>query len=247
MEAIAKICKGGTCIIQVTGLEKDSNQYLEEEQVSFRNYTFEQSVTLNVLTSIDSKENETLESYSLVPHTDIDIDNIEVGKDGLKRVDHFIIPTMEWLNYVLERDATALDDYSIIYFFYDDKFYKYHQGEAMEVTLKEIMEVNPTDTTLIKYTAHTFELCHLEKCLFNLGMNLLESLDCNDPCFTFNKIDVLNRDVIWMALTAIQYCLEQEKFFKAQQILEQIETCWGICKDLDSKTSSNHSGCGCHS
>jgi excinuclease ABC subunit C len=43
--------------------------------------------------AIASDETETVESHSLVPHTDLDIDYITLEKDGLKRVEHIIIPT----------------------------------------------------------------------------------------------------------------------------------------------------------
>lgn len=249
MEAIFKICKNKACQIQVSGLERDSNQYLEEDQVSFRNYTFEKSMTLNVVTAIDSKENETLESYSFVPHTDIDIDFIEMKQDGFKQVDHFIIPTKEWLDYVLEFDPIALEQYSLIYYFDNDKFYKYIQGNSIEVKVEEIIEVNSEETTLIRATLHAFELCHLEQCLFKLGLYILDKVPCNDPCVLEKmkgyKADIFNRDIVWMALNVIKYCIEQQNFFKAQSILEQIETCWGICRDLGVKTDSTYSGCGC--
>lgn len=253
MEAKFNICKKGTCGIQVSGLERDSDYYLDEEQVSFRNYTFTQTATINVVTSISSDETETLESYSLVPHTDLDIDNITLEKDGLKRVDHIIIPTQEWLNYVLERDVTALDAYTNgIYFIgAEDKFYKYSLGQFTEVPIEEILEINQENTTLIKTSLHTFELCHLEECFFKLCMYLLENMPCTDPCFN-DKMkgfagEILNRDIIWMALNAIKYCIEQQQFFRAQKILERVETCWGICRDLDNVNSTQYKGCGCHS
>jgi hypothetical protein len=40
-----------------------------------------------------------------------------MDKDGLKQIDHFIIPTNEWLDYVIERDVVSLDEYSLIYYF----------------------------------------------------------------------------------------------------------------------------------
>jgi len=49
-----------------------------------RNYTFEQTVTLNTVIGLDSKENETFEQSSIVPHIDIDIDEITMNTDGLK-------------------------------------------------------------------------------------------------------------------------------------------------------------------
>lgn len=249
MIASCKICKSGTCGIQVQGLERDNDQYLDEPQISIRNYTFEHTITLNSVIAIDSKENETRESYSIVPHTDIDIDEITMDKDGLKQIDHYIIPNGDWFDYVMERDESAFDDYSIVYYFRDDKFYKYHQGISTEVSINEILEVNPENTTIIKTSVNTFQMCHLEKCFFKLCMYLLENMPCSDPCFVDKmkgfKQDILNRDIVWMAINAIKYCIEQGQFFRAQAILEQIETCWGICKEVNKNLSSNYTGCGC--
>lgn len=253
MEAKFSICKKGTCGIQVSGLEKDSDQYLDQEQVSFRNYTFEQTATLNVIMAISSDETETLESYSLVPHTDLDIDEITLEKDGLKRVEHIIIPTKAWFDYVYELDEPSFDSYvNGVYFVGDeDKFFKYKQGEVIEVPIKEIIEINQEDTTLVKTELHTFELCHLEECFFKLCMYLLDNMPCTDPCFNEKMKgfagEILNRDIIWMVLNAIKYCIEQQQFFRAQKILERVETCWGICRDLDNINSTQYKGCGCHS
>ena len=253
MEARCSICKQGTCGIQVSGLEKDSDQYLDSEQVSFRNYTFEQSATINVIIAIASDETEEIESFSLVPHSDIDVDEIILKKDGLKRVEHIIIPTQAWFNYVYERDESSFDQYTngVYILGEDDKFYKYKFGNLEEVDINEILEINQTDTTLIKTSLHTFELCHLEECFFKLCMFLLDRMPCIDPCFTEKMKsfsgEILNRDIIWMALNAIKYCIEQQQFFRAQKILERVETCWGICRDLDNINSTGYKGCGCHS
>ena len=253
MEANFSICKKGTCGIQVSGLERDSDQYLDSEQVSFRNYTFEQSVTVNVVTAIASDETEVMESYSLVPHIDIDIDEITLKKDGLKRIEHIIIPNQVWLSYVIEMDPISLDMYSngIYYIGEDDSFYKYHAGQSIQVDIKEILEVNPANTTIIKASLHTFEICHLEECFFKLCMYLLDNMPCTDPCFVDKmkgfKGEILNRDIVWMVINAIKYCIEQQQFFRAQKILERIETCWGICRDLDNINSTQYKGCGCHS
>lgn len=253
MEAKFSICKKNACGIQVSGLERDSDQYLDSPQVSFRNYTFEQSATVNVITSISSDETETFEFFSLVPHIDIDIDNMTLEKDGLIKVDHIIIPTYEWFNYVRQMDEISFDDYTNGVYFLgeDDNFYKYKTGNITQVDIKEIIEVNTTDTTLIKATLHTFELCHLEECFFRLCMYLLNNMPCTDPCFTTKMKgfagEILNRDIIWMALNAIKYCIEQQQFYRAQKILERVETCWGICRDLDNINSTQYKGCGCNS
>lgn len=251
MIATCKICKSDTCTVQVKGLEKDSDQYLDEEQISIRNYTFEQTITLNVLYSIDSKENQTRDSYSIVPHTDIDEDEITMETDGLKQIDHFIIPTNLWFNYVAERDLNAFNDYSIVYFFNieDEKFYKYISGLITEVSIDEIIEVNTEGTTLVKTSVNTFQLCHLEECFFQLCLYLLNNMPCSDPCLDVKakgfKGEILNRDIIWMAINAIKYCIDLGQFYRAQALLEQIETCWGICKNLNNNLYSSYSGCGC--
>ena len=48
-----------------------------------------------------------------------------------------------------------------------------------------------------------------------------------------------------MALNTIQYLLQKEQYFKAQDILEQIDTCWGICGKLDKKVNLGGYDCGC--
>lgn len=253
MEAKFSICKNGACGIQVSGLERDSDWYLDSEQVSFRNYTFNQTATINIVTSIASDETKTLESYSLVPHIDLDIDEIELKSDGLKEVTHIIIPTLQWFNYVMERDPSSLDLYiNGIYFIGEnDEFFKYSFGELQEVEIEELLEINQNNTTLIKNSLHIFELCHLEECFFKLCSYLLNNMPCTDPCFMDKTksfaTDILNRDIVWMAINAIKYCIEQQQFFRAQQILEKIETCWGICKDLNNINSTQYTGCGCHS
>ena len=79
-------------------------------------------------------------------------------------------------------------------------------------------------------------------------MYLLDNIPCTDPCITDKvkgfKLDILNRDIVWMAINAIKYCIEQQQFFRAQKLLEHIETCWGICKDTNNINKSNK-GCGC--
>lgn len=251
MIATCKICKNGTCAIQVKGLEKDADQYLDQPQISIRNYTFEHTVTLNVLYSIDSKENMVMDQYSIVPHTDIDIDDITIQTDGLKQIDHYILPNEEWLDYVIYMDPTSLDNYSLVYYFnkQDENFYKYQNGASVKVEPEEIFEVNADTTTLVKTSVNTFQICHLEECFFKICLYLLENMPCTDPCLN-DKMkgfsgEIINRDIIWMAINVIKYCLQLGQYHRAQTILEQIETCWGICKQLNKNISSKYNGCGC--
>lgn len=247
MNSIFKICNAGNCKISIVGLEQDSSQYLEQRQVSIRNYTWEDTVSLNVIYKVDSKQEEVLESYDIVPHTDIDSLDVLLEKDGLYKVLHIIVPTYEWFQYVSERDLSHFENYSLTYFFNttNETFYKISQGQVEEVPLAEIIEANLNDSNLISSERYTFGMCHINECFFKICKKLLENLPCECINTDNFKQDILNRDIIWMAINTINYLLQQENYFKAQNIIEQIDTCWGICGNLDSQLNKGGCNCGC--
>ena len=57
MDSVFKISKKGLWGITVTCLELDNDEYLNSNNVviSTRNYTYEQSVTINILKSINAQ------------------------------------------------------------------------------------------------------------------------------------------------------------------------------------------------
>lgn len=258
MDSVFKICKNGVCGITISGLEKDNDEYLNEDDeiiVSTRNYAYSQTVTLNAVTSIKSSGEETIQKYEIVKHDIdcIDESDIEMPIDGLYEVTHIIIPNEQWLQYVLDRDKSALEAYSSIYY-YDsnlDSFVKYVNEQSQPVTVEEILEVNATPptqigektTTIIRGDKNTFIICHLNECFYQLCKNLLTSL----PTRCWNKVEdfklmIYNRDIIWMGINVIKYLIELQQYYEAQRILENITQCNNICK------TSNISGgndCGC--
>jgi hypothetical protein len=86
MEAKFKVCKETSCKLSITGLESDSDMYLAESSStgsdvstgSEDKYTYLQSITLDILQSIDSSGNATFVTYITVPHTSTNIDEGEV-------------------------------------------------------------------------------------------------------------------------------------------------------------------------
>lgn len=247
MNSLVKICNVNNCNISVTGLEQDSEQYLNERQVSIRNYTWEDTITLNIILTVNSKEEEEMETYEVVPHTDIDSVDFTLQKDGLYKVKHIIMPTNEWFNYVKERDINHFDEYSIVYFFdlETERFFKYNKGVLSTIEIQEILEVNIEATNLVESISYTFEMCHIKECFFKLCKHLLENMPCECVNAKDFSDEILNRDIIWMAINVIVYLLEQRQYYKAQSILEQIETCWGICNNLDNKIKGVGYDCGC--
>lgn len=66
--------------------------------------------------------------------------------DGIYKVVHMIIPTDEWLNYVIKRDPGALDAYHSIYIYSSEisAFIKYNpeNNTYNPVNIEELLEVN---------------------------------------------------------------------------------------------------------
>lgn len=261
MDSVFKICKKGTCGITITGLERDNDEYLNEDSeitVSTRNYAYSQTITLNAITSIKSTGEETTQKYDIVEHVIdcIDESDIEMPIDGLYEVTHIILPTDVWLKCVLERDKSALTAYNLIYYYdtQSQSFMKYVDEESVAVSVEEILEVNatpPTDvkektTTIIRGDKNTFCMCHLNECFYRLCKNLLGDL----PGRCQNKLDdvkmlIYNRDIIWMGINVIKYLIELAQYYEAQRVLEDITQCGGICKDVD-RVVEGGGGCGCN-
>lgn len=263
MDSIFNICKSGACGITITGLEKDNDEYLSEDTdivISTRNYAYSHSVTIDAITSITSDGIETLKANEIVLHNTEGIDEatIEMPIDGLYEVTHIILPTEVWLQYVLDRDVTALTAYNLIYYYntVSEVFMKYIDGISTEVTLTEILAVNavpPVDvtektSTIIRSDKNTFCTCYLNECFYTVCKNLLTILPntCTNKLNDL-KLPIYNRDILWMALNVIKYLIELQQYFEAQRILENISQCSGLCSTTTLSTNGGGISCGCSS
>lgn len=260
MDSIFKICKKGTCGITVSGLEKDNDEYLDEGNdiiVSTRNYAYSHTITLNTLTAIKSNGTESITEVDIVPHDVdcIDESDMEMAIDGLYQIAHIILPTEVWLQYVLDRDATALTIYNKIYIYNREleEFQKYIESELVSVPIEEVLAVNAeppvniTDktSTIIRSDKNTFCTCYINECFYKICKNLLTELPNKCPTkLDLLKVDIYNRDLIWMAINVIKYLLELKQFYEAQRVLENITFCGNLCKDVMNK-SLKGGGCGC--
>lgn len=257
MDSIFKICKNGPCGITISGLERDNDEYLDETEdiiISTRNYAYSQCTTINVLISITSDNTETLQDYSIVEHTIdcIDESDMIMPIDGLFQISHIIIPNKLWLDYVLEKDSSALDAYNLIIYYDSGQFYKYTKESVTEITIDEILKVDatpPTDVrettnTVIRSDKNTFCLCHINDCFYKLCKSLLGSL----PGKCYNKVEdiklnIYNRDIIWMSINVIKYLIELSQYYEAQRILEDILQCGNLCKNVNVISGGYNCGC----
>lgn len=259
MNSVFKLCKREKCSITITGLEEENEEYLFDSTIiSTRAYTYDQSVTLNALYTLSSKEEETLINTAINIHKEnaIDESTFKMPIDGTYKVAHIIVPTEEWLDYVLKRDPSALDVYSSVYFysFKLNSFAKYNKKleQITAADINELLEINacpPQDvgdltTTIIKEEKITFNLCYIQECYYLLCKNLFNVLLERCAVNKTNKMDIFNRDFIWMSINIIKYLLEKGQYFEAQRILEKITNCGTICRQV-LKENKIISDCGC--
>lgn len=131
---------------------------------------------------------------------------------------------------------------------YDKKIY--YDNEKIMFKDKEIED--PSE--LINYLTQTgmgildyceeavFSLCKLEHCAFSLQKEILEKqvkncgLDCNKNINLKNQ-----RNFLFISLYVLQHLVSEEKYDKAEEILEKLSSCGSLCKNI--KTTTNDCNC----
>ena len=99
------------------------------------------------------------------------------------------------------------------------------------------------DTTVYECSTDTFLICGIYNCYINICNKLLDA--CIDRCFKDpNPQDSYIRDILYMGIVTIKYLVDQEHLDRAQQILERLNRCPGLCGNINpDKTKYS---CGCH-
>lgn len=240
MNIVFKICKYNTCGLTITGLEREDQQY--SDNITPNTYRYIDTISLNVLVHVtkDNQDELPYDQYEIIEHTqERDTSIFNFPKDGLFKVIHAIIPTKEWW------DAYKLNNYNYykhIYYYHSGKFYKVVDGETSEVELYEILNVNYNgNCTIYKGVQYTFNRYNIEKCLYSFSQDFLNKM-CSDKCNI--DADVKNRDLIFMSVHILKYLIDLGRYFEAQELIEKLYSCTGICKQIIKKTS-NSGGCGC--
>lgn len=265
-----KLQKLENCFLQVNGKELKKGLYdtvepsieaPDEDKLNFLSY--KNTATLNILVKLGSDKTGIIVESAVCEHNFEDETPLEdftihrFSEDGLFKVIRVILHTLPYLRTIYEPDpVTGKDDFSgipEITFAYDDgKIYQItplkEEAEELDcldqfLTLTDIhymvtnLDADPADPWEKPYV---FNLCNLQKCFYKHVNDILKKM-CSDKC---SKEDTATRDLIWMALNAIQYLLDNGQFYEAQCLLERITSCNGVCKDATKSKVSND--CGCH-
>ena len=134
-------------------------------------------------------------------------------------------------------------DAPLYYFYSDGKYYREDRGEEpVEVSLNELLSVNPTQVNFVKQIQNFFAVCWLRKCYVNLSQQILNGRGFNN-CFDIN-IDsslIFKRDLVWSTLNVIQYMIDNNQLAEAERLIERISGCAGLCTSRET----GERGCGC--
>lgn len=123
------------------------------------------------------------------------------------------------------------------YYYKDGRFYK----GLEEVSLAEVLAINPEVSHAEITYYYYFQLCKLRKCFINIASRIINntaSIQCETRV---NSQDSYKRDLLWAAINVITYLAEMEQFEEAERLLERITGCNGLC---DNETNNCSCGCG---
>lgn len=227
--------------ITVLDLAKDYRQYMEEDVIegtSHDIYKYSESATLNTIIKISTKD-ATLLDVLLDDHSsEIDSCTFKVKDDGYYVVDHIVLPTLKWLDNTTE---DFLEYYDTVYVTDGEKVYKAIGKSLEECTVREILERNSENTTIMKCKIDIVYTGNLQNCYFNYCQQLFDTV--LDKCKTGDENLTFARDFIWMTLNIIDYLVCCKQYLEAQRIIETFMTCNGLCNSIN--TNKNKFSCGC--
>ena len=243
MELNINVTTSDNCKIMVS----DISTYLAEDFSGTVKGKFKYSDTVSIDVLQHNKTTETVYRDPIyTKHDTLQPINIPVEFDGWFDVIHLVLPSIEWFNREIDKsEGSALGLYDLVYFSDGIDIYKYLDGNVSQVTIIEVLEVNPINTTVSKTNRDYVSICFLRKCYINLCQQIFEDRGFS-RCWNKNKVDselIYKRDLVWMAINVIKYLTECEQLAEVERIIETIQGCNGLC--VSSNLTSKKNGCGC--
>ena len=225
----------------------DISTYLAEDFSGTVKGKFKYSDTVSIDVLQHNKTTETVYRDPVyTKHDTLQPINIPVEFDGWFDVIHLVLPSIEWFNREIDKsEGSALGLYDLVYFSDGIDIYKYLDGNVSQVTIIEVLEVNPINTTVSKTNRDYVSICFLRKCYINLCQQIFEDRGFS-RCWNKNKVDselIYKRDLVWMTINVIKYLTECEQLAEVERIIETIQGCNGLC--VSSNLTSKTNGCGC--
>lgn len=210
----------------------DTSEYLSQSVLTVQGdawYTYAESFTVNVLYKVDLNKNTTLVDYAIEEHTfdnEYPISNksiLEFQQDGLHQITQLIIPNKEWL----ETNRQLLDKYfENIYYCDGTNIYDINDN------IIAIKDLTLDCSNILVKSKYTFTLDKILQRFKDESLKVLQE-----------KAKPLIRNVLWIGIDVVKYCLSQGWYFEAERRLQQLINC--INSSNANKLPPNLMHCGC--
>lgn len=258
MDIKINIERNGEFGIVVRGLEKEEAYRKSALPRTFGDYSWEDSITIDFLHAIDSEGEEKLVEYKINTHCEDGscMDNLffHLNKDGLIKITRIVIPNKKWMD-AMTGDAGLIPMEEVKQAFYFDRyegniplfFTKGSIKGAVSVDIMDIYDSSPSSkNTAFKTDVFVFTTAYVDRCYNLLIKDLLKCVRRSGEC---PNAEILakerNRDIINMFITSMKYAREMDKFFEAQRLLEQLDSCNMICNSANITPFIRPNDCGC--
>lgn len=236
-----KIKQSCNCNLVITDT---SNCYYDNSSEEFMKFTYEDTITLDIVT-LEKTDGPRLLAVVYTTHEkgkNLNEVNLPLGNDGLININHIIIPTVSWYNKQKNKEHNTLNKYKNIYVSDGKRLYKLENKHLNEIDpINLIINDWFDETTIFKSQQFLFLTCYLTKCYVNLCNQVIKELAKNKnaknghysgECSNVNneaKDLIYNKDLVYITLNVINYLTQDCLFEEAEQILENIQNCKGIC------------------
>ena len=236
-----KIKQSCNCNLVITDT---SNCYYDNSSEEFMKFTYEDTITLDIVT-LEKTDGPRLLAVVYTTHEkgkNLNEVNLPLGNDGLININHIIIPTVSLYNKQKNKEHNTLNKYKNIYVSDGKRLYKLENKHLNEIDpINLIINDWFDETTIFKSQQFLFLTCYLTKCYVNLCNQVIKELAKNKnaknghysgECSNVNneaKDLIYNKDLVYITLNVINYLTQDCLFEEAEQILENIQSCKGIC------------------
>lgn len=199
---------------------------------SIEDLGYENTVSVNILYYNRFNRDSIISEPTFYMHNEnVSIHNYrsKIEEDGWITLIHMCLPTLE---YVQEHPSNKP-----VVFVNDCSFFTYNEGKINPLSREELVTYifQCKEDYILNYITYDFvSICQLEECYINYCKQLL---DCN-KCDQDDQV-VYRKDLLKILLDTVRYLTELNKFKEAELLIEELQSCKGLCGILSKPSKCN--------
>lgn len=184
-------------------------------------------------------KNTKLIDYKVLSHGDTADMQISIPTSGWYTVHR--VELMKKSYFLTIKDSYNKDTAYVV----DDNMIQLWTRSDDDYVNVSVEEVLYTDSELVKEKEDFFYSLGIIICFLTYYKNLT-SKPCVDLCNLIHQEDIMMKrkmDIVYMAMKAIEYSVERKDYITAQNILDKLNCCTGLCGS--AMNTSKGCDCGC--